>query len=554
MRSHATPMFRLLRTVLLFSSPLLLAPRLSSQQSSLNSSSCPCSLRGVVLDSVTGNPIHNAFVQVPVGPAWATLTDSEGKFQLDALPAGPLTVNAAKPGYLSNDDFGSSSPKSFSIQISPDAAPAILKLTPEGIIFGQVTDENGEPLEGFSVSLHSRNPMNLPLYPESRQRVLTDDEGNFRIAGLHPGFYYVAVHPVETPALTSARNAAAPQGFAPVFYPVAPDPGSATPIKVRPGISAQVNFSLKREPFVQLSGNVSGHSPDQQVMLNLQDSLGEPSPQKIAFDASTGTFRTKWLPPGSYTISAHTFVQLSVDASRSQSFASQLVNANSILSGIRLVLQPTVNIPVVVRGLPSDNPEQQQSLHFMILLIATGQNSRRRAYSPTWTTAPSDAPSASPSFMVEGVEPGSYELHAKIYPPGGYYVESASWGSTNLLYDPLVLDSSGAVPPIDISVREGAAKITGTVVSGDQPSSAVVVLFSTDERKAPEFAYAVNDGEFALPTLAPGAYRVIAINNLTGLNLEKQGALRDISSKAQEITLAPGQKASLRLEITSVGE
>ncbi len=99
-------MFRPFLSLLLFAPALFLVPRLAAQQPSLNSSSCPCILRGTVIDSVSGNPVRGAFVQASTGSGWSAFTDAEGKFQFDAVPAGPITVHAAKPGYLSEDDFG----------------------------------------------------------------------------------------------------------------------------------------------------------------------------------------------------------------------------------------------------------------------------------------------------------------------------------------------------------------------------------------------------------------------------------------------------------------
>jgi hypothetical protein len=509
----------------------------------------------MVVDSVTGNPIHGAFVQSSTGSARSTFTDSEGKFQLDALPAGPITVHAAKPGYLYEEQFGPWAPKILSLQLGPDAAPAILKLTPEGIIFGQVTDENGEPLENFSVSLLYRNPLDELLSTGSSTRqILTDDEGKFRITGLHAGLRYLAVSPTQSPALTSTQSAAVPHGFALTFYPAAPDLDSAIPIKVLPGRPSQVNLSLKREPFIRLTGTVSGYSPEQHVVLDLQDSQGESVRQEIPFDASTGSFQTKWIPPGAYTLSAFTHPQGSVDSSPALSFARQFFNANSNLTGIHLVLQPTVNIPYMVRGLPSANSEQGQPLRLSLILVPKGPNSRGRSIYSNWLNARSAATSGSPSSVLEGVEPGTYEVRPAIQPFGVYYLESASWGSTDLMHDPLVLDSSGAVPTIEVFVREGAATLTGTVVSGGQPSPAVVVVFSPDKRIPPEFVSAGSDGTFMRIGLAPGTYRVIALDNLAGLDLENQDLLRTISSKATEVTLASKQTLSLRLEITTVGE
>jgi hypothetical protein len=81
-----------------------------------------------------------------------------------------------------------------------------------------------------------------------------------------------------------------------------------------------------------------------------------------------------------------------------------------------------------------------------------------------------------------------------------------------------------------------------------------VVVFSPDKRIPPEVVSAGSDGTFMRIGLAPGTYRVIAVDYLIGLDLENQDVLRTLSSKAQEVTLALGQTTSLRLELTTVGE
>jgi hypothetical protein len=315
-----------------------------------------------------------------------------------------------------------------------------------------------------------------------------------------------------------------------------------------------VNFSLKREPFVRLTGTVSGYSSEQQVALNFEDSLGDSLSQQIVFDSATGNFHTKWIPPGAYTLSAQTYAPPSHDASNAPSSVRQPINASSNLSGIHLVFQPTVEIPVVISGLPSPDTENGSSPSLMLILLAKGQNSRGMSHYATRANRSPDASSSPAPLVVAGVEPGAYDVNAAVYRGGSYYLESISWGSTDLLHDPLVLDSSGAVPPIDVVVREGAATLGGTVLSGDRPSSAAVVVFPPDQRMPPGFAFSGPDGAFFLPNLAPGTYRVIALDNYASLDLENQNVLRNVSSKAQEVTLAPKQTASVRLQLTAVGE
>jgi Carboxypeptidase regulatory-like domain len=188
------------------------------------SDSCPCTLRGTVVNSVSGQPIHGALVYSTSPPVVSTFTDAEGKFQFDALPSGSITLQAAKPGFDSLNHFFGSSLKPSTVRVAPDAAtPAILKLIPDGVIYGQVTDVNGEPLEGLSLSVFQLNPINGGLIPNILLHVSSDDEGNYRIAHLAPGTYYLEVQPANNPALSATRNSAAPQGYAPSFYPGVPE-------------------------------------------------------------------------------------------------------------------------------------------------------------------------------------------------------------------------------------------------------------------------------------------------------------------------------------------
>src|SRR5215470_9099127 len=134
---------------ILFSAQFLFSANTAPAQSSSSSSSCPCTLQGSVEDSISGQPVPHALVRLAAPSPRAALTDSEGKFQFENLPAGPVTLIAEKPGYVSSQSMGPHFSLPVSVQLAPEPLPTILKLTPEGVIFGQVTDERGEPLEGF---------------------------------------------------------------------------------------------------------------------------------------------------------------------------------------------------------------------------------------------------------------------------------------------------------------------------------------------------------------------------------------------------------------------
>src|SRR5579883_2489744 len=174
------------------------------------------SLSGTVVNSVTGEPIGHALVQLnadapatPVstkrqvivleGPVKAgqssTLTDSEGHFKFDGLQQMRASVSARKPGFFSSDQL-LEGPAPENVEIGQNSDPVLIKLIPEGLITGRVTNANGAPIEGVTIHIgRLEKVQGREQLQEAHQSVTTNDEGEFRVAGLPPGAYYVSAHP-----------------------------------------------------------------------------------------------------------------------------------------------------------------------------------------------------------------------------------------------------------------------------------------------------------------------------------------------------------------------
>lgn len=154
-------------------------------------------------------------------------------------------------------------------------------------------------------------------------------------------------------------------------------------------------------------------------------------------------------------------------------------------------------------------------------------------------------------MQFSGVPPGTYELNIGLPYDASFYVESASSGSVNLFRDNLVL--SGSVPPIDVVLRDDPATLSGTVFSGKVPVSGLVVLIFDNPSKPTTFV-ADPTGAYRISGLAPGAYRVFAVEPALNPDYLDPAFQRKISSKIQEITLSPKQSASFNLELAAVEE
>jgi len=125
--------------------------------------------------------------------------------------------------------------------------------SPAGVIAGRVTDEFGDPVIEARVWVESAGV----AAPRPRPSTLTttDDRGEYRVAGLVPGDYIVAVeriggyiiYDVSGPVSFSSGRSA-PET---IYYPGASAPADAQPVKVAAGEErARIDFLLKAEPPV----------------------------------------------------------------------------------------------------------------------------------------------------------------------------------------------------------------------------------------------------------------------------------------------------------------
>ena len=89
----------------------------------------PNSLSGVVVNSITGQPISRALVQIG---EHAALTGHDGRFEFENVTEGAGAPTVSKPGYFPKDNG-----------VPPQNQPIVLELIPEAIVSGTITDANG---------------------------------------------------------------------------------------------------------------------------------------------------------------------------------------------------------------------------------------------------------------------------------------------------------------------------------------------------------------------------------------------------------------------------
>ena len=165
------------------------------------------SLDGVVLNSATGQPIRAALVQVHARAQISILTGADGKFHFDGLPQGPINVSVRKPGFFNEQQEAG---RRNLVQLTVNMPPVILKLVPESVIYGRITDQDGQPAERLPVKLMYENIENGEMRWQQRG-AQTNEDGEFRLFGLQVGTYFLKAGPssnttIQGPALPPARR------------------------------------------------------------------------------------------------------------------------------------------------------------------------------------------------------------------------------------------------------------------------------------------------------------------------------------------------------------
>ncbi len=506
------------------------------------------SLRGTVVNSVTGEAVRGALVQIFFNGQSSMLTGPDGKFQFDGLPFGQSNIAVRKPGFFPDQDFEPSERGQRMATTGPNSPPMVLKLVPEGVIYGRISEEDGEPLEGLPIALHVQSLQNGRRVWEQRSQAQTDEDGNFRIAELQPGIYFLSAGPSRTPLAFPARlSQTGAQGIPVVYYPAGTDLSAAAPIAITPGKKIELNFTISPQPFYRISGTVSGYAPGQSVNVQLRNSAGIPLAYNSRVDSATGSFRILWVPAGAYTLQAN--------ASNEHGhfmIATMPLTVSAELSGLHVILLPTVNIPIQMNVISSRTDTEHFSTHgnyFPAYVQLVGHNGGM--FDARYWSQQVGAPGAL-SLELQGVAPGMYGV--EINPNGPYYVQTALSGTTNLLDSDLSVAPGSSPQPIEITLRDDVATLSGTVSLDNKPLSATILAISEHPSILPRIQPTDSSGGFQLASLPPGAYKILALDHPDRLEYSNPDAMRNYLLKAREITLAPDQSARIDLELVKVGD
>ena len=563
---------------------------------------------GRVVSSEAGDtPVRRAVVTLVSTErveSLSTVTDNEGRFAFDGLVDGRYTLNARKAAHLSVN-YGAKRPGRPGTTLILAAGQRLtdlrMVLQPGAVITGFVRLSNGDPVPNTQVVAIPVAQSNAGGRYVEQTTFRTDDRGEFRIYGLVPDTYLIAVTPTISRTEIHQRAAAEyeelfrtltqrpPQplapgatptpvpppppvplsGFTPTYYPGTPVAANASPITVRAG---EVREGVDVPVAMVRVGTISGVvlDIDGQPMQNVQLSIapgGPPLPISATVNVRTsrpekdGKFTLTNVAPGSYRITARaggvtysddgTSVNIRGDLQTQWAVADVVVQGEDV-EGVQLQLQP--GLTLTGRLVAAGTAPQPQTWKGASIRIQEPRSAPAGVMLNGIPTSPSAQRSANAlddgTFEITGVQPANYEIEVTLPTAlrSVWSVKSIVAGGRDVRDAPLTFDQ-GSLTGVTVTLTDQPTQLAGTLssASGQAATDYYVVMFPEDRalwhERSPRLRVMrpAADGTFSTRELLPGRYRIAALTDLEEGEWRTVAFLESVFDASIAVTLTDGQ-------------
>jgi hypothetical protein len=375
-----------------------------------------------------------------------------------------------------------------------------------------------------------------PCYGGDGKSVMTDETGAYRIYGLEPGDYYVAV----------ADGACATQ-----YYPDVSDPADAIRVKLQGGSEAgSIDFHLKKKELhtahfkLVLPPASTANTPLTTTQIVRRSRSGIDTTEIINLGRNIGvdgdTLTTPGLPRGSY--------ELFYDAELGTRIGHATFEiTDRDIDGGEIVVRPNTALAGQIHAAGALPPGWTFNLARITLHPLDGRDRLMTNTLGTLSTAAADgsfllafAPNTGTTERPGTVAEGRYQVDMTGLAPG-MYIAAAKYGGHDALSEGLVID--GTPPnPLEITVDIGGT-VTGTVRNAMDEivaDSRVVLIPAQNHRgNLLLFKTASTDqyGKFSIRGVAPGDYGVIAWEDVEPGAWMNAEFLKDFESRAVRVSV-----------------
>ena len=493
-------------------------------------------IAGVLVNGSTGEPIRRGVVQAlnDAGRVVASsTTDDDGSFALDHLTAAKYQLAASKHGfrvqsYDEHDEFASS------IVTGPnlDTTHINFKLTPNAVLYGTVTDDDGDPVENARVMLFKR-----PKFPGAGERITqvnaatTDDTGAYEFGDIGPGEYLMAVAAEPWYAVhssTTARNNALDVAFPVTYFDSTTDEQAATPVELAGGMHQEANISMHAVPALHISVPAQRRSEEntgvgaelQQIVFGSMVGVTG----NYNYTSNPGNLTMDGVTPGHYQLVMHGDPDRVVDlalSSNQQIDPGSASSAGAVAGKVRMAGgSPMAEELTVSLERTDDGPGQNQ-------LAAEAHQGR---------------------FRLDSVPPGEYAVSV-IAGDKSMPVIAIATGEMKKAGNLITIRDR--TPELIVTVGEGEVRVEGFAEKDGQGfAGAMMVLLPKNTalwKSLTRRDQSDSDGSFAFREVAPGEYTAIAVEQGWALNWTSPAAMARFLPRGTNVTVTGNAGKLVRL-------
>lgn len=484
---------------------------------------------------------------------YAAVTDAEGKFRIERIDPGTYTLQAEKQGFVrqsynARQTLGPSTP--IVITSGLEMKEVNFKLTPHSIVTGRILDDEGEPLAGIVIQVlrSVRRQGKQQMVPAGGGQSL--DTGEFRIANLSPGRYWLCATDRNRRMMMGeapARNTGGKpeEELVTTYFPSSIDQAGARPIELAAGQTLNaIDIRMKRAPVYRIRGKVEGPAPlrDYRVMLMPRERTQFSG---FLFNNSVmvkedGSFELGGATPGAYEIAVTTSNGIMRILGR-----APVDIARDNVENIVLAVVPAISL----RGQIRVDGKFEGSFSGTRILL----NTENLMFNNPNATADEKG-----AFTIENASPEKYRPILNGLPQG-LWLKSIQSGGNEIIDSGLDL-SSGASGPIEIILGVGTGTLTGTVMDAkQQPAGGIFITLLPEPLKEHRFdrlrsVPSNQDGQFSLTNLAPGEYKLYAWESTEPPAFMDPAVTKPYETLAKRITIKPGSNEQVTLNAITLTE
>ena len=481
-------------------------------------------ISGTLVNSKTGLPIADADVYLSNTRenkrAADTKTDTEGRFSFSDLSDGKYGLRASHRGFVTayfQEHHGF-----WTGIVTGDGQETTglkVSLDPQGILYGTVTDESGDPVPQARISLY-RPDQNSGLGKMQRAGSAgSDGQGNFEFPRLAPGSYYLSVvgkpwystHPqprqnADGSLIDDPRHYPLDVAYPTTYYPDATDASGAASIPVTAGDRIPVSLVLHAVPAVhvrmtvpnpglnqpmptpQFHEDVFGYSEVAQGNMRYYQSHADQQ-------GGSTTIEIDGLAPAAYSLELRTF-------SGSNDAPSRMATVDATTDRVSVDISSTqpmadVSGKVAMAG--------SAALPSGLSAMLSSQQGEERMGGPV---------DADGTFHFHSIRPGTYELSVRGSGKSLAVTQLTASGAT--VSGHLLKIGSESVE-LNAVVAEVSGSVSGFATLDGKPAPGVFVLLVPSDPDAGQEAYrpdqSDSDGSFEYKRVLAGQYTVVAIED-----------------------------------------